>query len=210
MTTSSSSERRVARISDEAVRAKTGKTWPEWIAVLDKAGAASMDHPAIAKYLHRELGVPDWWSQMVTVGYEQARGRRQVHETPRGFQITRTKTINVSAARAFAAWTDAAVRRRWLPDPGLTVRKATRNKSLRLTWTEDNSNLSVGLLPKGSAKTQVAVDHSGLENARQAERMKEFWSAALSRLKTQLEAGAPASRKGIAGAAREHSKPARP
>ncbi len=206
MTTSSSSERRVAGISDEAVRAKTGKTWPEWIAALDKAGAASMDHPAIAKYLYRELGVPDWWSQMVTVGYEQARGRRQVHQTARGFQITRTKTINVSAARAFAAWSDAAVRRRWLPDPALTVRKATRNKSLRISWTEDKSNLSVGLISKGSAKTQVAVDHSGLKNARQAEQMKQFWSAALSRLKTQLEGGRPTSRRATAGA-RVSSKP---
>ncbi len=194
MTTSNSSERRVAGISDQAVLAKTGKTWSEWIAALDKAGAASMDHPAIAKYLSSELQVPDWWSQMVTVGYEQARGRRQVHETARGFQITRSKTINVSAARAFKAWSDATVRRRWLPDPGLTVRKATRNKSLRITWTDDNSNLSVDLYPKGDAKIQVAVEHSGLKDARQAERMKQFWSAALSKLKTQLEDRRPATR----------------
>jgi hypothetical protein len=99
----------VAGISDEAVRAKTGKSWSEWFAVLDSAGAADMNHPAIAKYLYHELGVSDWWSQMVTVGYEQARGRRRVHETARGFQISRSKTIEVSAARAFRAWSESNV-----------------------------------------------------------------------------------------------------
>ena len=35
---------KTAGISDEAVAAKTGKTWAEWIAVLDSAGAGKMDH----------------------------------------------------------------------------------------------------------------------------------------------------------------------
>ena len=39
------------RMSDAAVQAKTGKTWPEWFAVLDKAGAAKMTHKEIAAHL---------------------------------------------------------------------------------------------------------------------------------------------------------------
>ena len=30
------------RMSDEAVKAKTGKSWKEWFALLDKAGAKKM------------------------------------------------------------------------------------------------------------------------------------------------------------------------
>ena len=66
-----------AGISSEAVHAKTGKTWPEWFAVLDKAGASGWPHKDIATHLHDKCGCPDWWSQMVTVGYEQARGRKR-------------------------------------------------------------------------------------------------------------------------------------
>lgn len=177
----------VAGISDEAVRAKTGKSWSEWFAVLDSAGAADMNHPAIAKYLYHELGVSDWWSQMVTVGYEQARGRRRVHETARGFQISRSKTIEVSAARAFRAWSESNVRRRWLPGRDLKVRKATPNKSIRYTWSEDGSDVTVDFTAKGPSKVQVVVQHNRLPDPKQAERMKEFWSAALVRLKAQLE-----------------------
>ena len=38
------------RMSDEAVRAKTGKTWDEWLAILDAAGARSMGN--------KEIGAP--------------------------------------------------------------------------------------------------------------------------------------------------------
>jgi len=184
--TSTTSDQRVAGISDEAVRAKTGKSWSEWFAVLDAAGAAEMDHPAIAKYLYNELGVPDWWSQMVTVGYERARGRRRVHETARGFQISRSKTIEVSAARAFKAWSEAAIRNRWLPGKELKIRKATRNKRIRGTWSPDGSDLTVDFTAKGPSKVQVVVQHNRLPDPKQAERMKVFWSAALTKLKEQL------------------------
>src|SRR5262245_42305997 len=70
------SHARKAGVSDEAVRAKTGKTWPQWFKLLDARGARRMKHAEIAEMLHDELGVPPWWSQMVTVGYERVRGKR--------------------------------------------------------------------------------------------------------------------------------------
>ena len=39
------------RMSDRAVQAKTGNTWPEWFAILDAAGAKKMDHKGIVAYL---------------------------------------------------------------------------------------------------------------------------------------------------------------
>ena len=35
--------RKEAGISDEAVRAKTGRTWGEWFAILDGAGARKLE-----------------------------------------------------------------------------------------------------------------------------------------------------------------------
>lgn len=64
------------KISDEAVSARTGKTWGEWCKILDKARAKAMEHKEIVAILSKrypKLG--GWWTQMVTVGYEQARGK---------------------------------------------------------------------------------------------------------------------------------------
>ena len=97
---------KVNGIGDEAVRAKTGKTWGEWITTLDKAGARTMEHAEIASLLHEKFGVPGWWTQMVTVGYEQSTGKRVARQKADGFAASASKTLNVSAAAAFRAFND--------------------------------------------------------------------------------------------------------
>lgn len=175
-----------ARVGDEAVRAATGKSWPEWFATLDAAGAASMSHREIAALLATPPGVGPWWQQMVTVGYEQARGLRAKHEKADGFAVSASRTIGVTVERAFAAWCDDGQRAAWLAEP-ITIRRATPHKSLRITWADGTSNVEVNLTPKGDARCQVAVEHGRLPDAEAAARMKEFWKGAVTRLKTVLE-----------------------
>ena len=121
------------RMSDEAVLAKTGKTWDEWLTVLDAAGARAMGHKEIVALVSQH-GAGPWWRQMVTVTYEQARGLRQKHQTATGYTANASRTIGVPVDRLFEAWSDAALRGRWLPDAELTIRKATPGKSLRISW----------------------------------------------------------------------------
>jgi len=80
-------------ISSAAVKKATGKTWREWLGVLDKAGAAKLPHKDIVQRLQRAHRLADWWGQMVAVGYEQARGLRVKHQKPDGFEISVAKTI---------------------------------------------------------------------------------------------------------------------
>jgi hypothetical protein len=58
----------LAGMSDESIRARTGKTWAQWVRVLDAIDATKMSHTAIATYLHEKHKVGDWWAQGVTVG----------------------------------------------------------------------------------------------------------------------------------------------
>ncbi len=64
-----------AGMSDDAVKAATGRDWAHWRRHLDAAGAAELAHIDIARLLYND-GVPGWWSQMVTVGYERKIGKR--------------------------------------------------------------------------------------------------------------------------------------
>lgn len=179
-------EKSTERMSDQAVQAKTGKTWEEWFAILDAAGGREMDHKAIVAYLHDKHGVGPWWQQMVTVTYERERGKRVKHETPAGFQVSRSRTFNVPVSRLFAAWNDETLRRRWLPETDFTLRKATPDKSLRLAWN-DGTKVEVNLYPKGESKSQVAVEHSKLADAEDAAHRKAWWGEALDRLRETLE-----------------------
>ena len=171
---------------DEAVRAKTGKTWAEWFALLDAADAAGMSHREIATYLVQEQGLPGWWAQSVTVAYERARGRRDVHQTCGGYRASSSKTIDVPLERLYEAWADESLRRRWLADPELTVRKATPSRSLRIT-RPDRTSLEVLFYPKGEGKSQVSLQHSKLADAAAVARSKAYWKDQLERLKALLQ-----------------------
>ncbi|HYC72964.1 MAG TPA: DUF4287 domain-containing protein [Opitutaceae bacterium] len=175
-----------AGVSSAAVREATGKTWAQWLAVLDKAGAVKRSHRENADWLQARHQLPAWWAQMVTVGYEQARGLRTKHQKPDGFEVSVSKTIVAPVAAAFEAWKDPAVREKWLPHTPLSVRKATPHKSIRITWG-DGTNLSVNFWPKGPLKCQVVPQHGKLPDAAAAERMKAYWSERLEALQKFLE-----------------------
>jgi uncharacterized protein YndB with AHSA1/START domain len=179
-------QRRLAGIGDDAVKAKTGKTWQEWVTALDKAGARDMRHSDLAAMVQTRFGVADWWSQMVTVGYEQAIGKRQPRQKADGFAASASRTVDQPAAALFRAFHNARSRARWL-DHDLTIRKATAPKSLRITWGDGKTHVDVNIYPKGAAKSQVSLQHTRLASSREAERMKKYWGEALDRLKEELE-----------------------
>ena len=121
--------REAKRSSDEAVKAKTGKVWAEWFRILDKAGAKKLPHKEIVAYLHDKQKVPAWWCQMVAVGYEHERGIRQKFQKCDGeFSASGSRTLTVSLAKAYAAWTDEKLRQRWLPGAKIEITTATPGK----------------------------------------------------------------------------------
>ena len=137
-------------ISDAAVQAKTGRVWTEWFTLLDAEGAAGLAHREIAVALREQHGLSGWWSQMVTVAYEQARGRREPHQTSRGYQVGVSKTVpvNVDVPCLLPGRTQPS-RQPWLGDEAITIRRATRPKSMRITWSDGQTNLDVSFWDKG-------------------------------------------------------------
>jgi uncharacterized protein YndB with AHSA1/START domain len=173
-------------VGDEAVRRATGRGWDEWLKVLDRDGARTMSHTEIARLLHGKHKVGDWWSQMVTVGYELGRGLRAAHQRPSGYEVSRSRTVAASAARCFAAWASAASRRRWLADPGIVIRTQAKPQRLRFTWVDESSWGEARFQDKGG-RTTVTVTHGKLRSARDARRLKDYWAAQLASLGTYVE-----------------------
>lgn len=177
-----------AGIGDEAVKKATGKTWPQWFAPLDKAGCKKMTHKQIVAVVHGKFAIGPWWQQMVTVGYEQARGLREKHQRAGGYGINRSKTMAAPLTALYGAWADKKCRAAWLKDHDFTVRKATANKAMRITWVDGKTNLDVQFYKKGAAKSRVAVEHSKLPDAKTGEKMKKYWAGALDNLQALVEA----------------------
>ena len=176
-----------AGMSDEAVRAKTGRTWREWVRMLDEIGAMDMKHRDVARWVHDETGL-DWWSQMVTVGYERIRGLRAVGQRRGGtFEASKSRTFAVPAKALFDAFADESVRRRWL-DEKIVVRKATSPKSVRMTWP-DGTSVDAWITAKGAAKSSVAIQHGKLASKEAAAKSKAFWAERLDALQGVFDDG---------------------
>ncbi|HEX4944860.1 MAG TPA: hypothetical protein VFV55_10935 [Usitatibacteraceae bacterium] len=181
---------RLAGVGTDAVARATGKAWDQWLALLDKAGAVAMPHKAIASMLANKFGVPSWWSQMVAVGYEQARGLRKVHEHSDGYAANSSRTIRAPLERLYGAWADPKLRALWLGPAPITVKRSTDGKSMRITWTAGNSSVDVNFSAAGDGRSRVHVEHGMLADEKARDEQKSFWGDALDRLKAMLEKAA--------------------
>ena len=174
------------RISDESVIKSTGKSWNEWFSILNKAGAKKMDHKDIAEYLSKKQNVRDWWSQMVTVQYEQEIKGRRIHETTSGYQISKSKTFPYSVSKIFNAVISPTPRKVWLKDPDFNITTSTKNKSIRGKWIDGKTNIEFQFYSKDKLKTQLVVQHNKISSVKEAEKMKKYWEKNLNSLENKL------------------------
>jgi hypothetical protein len=176
----------VPAMSDEAVAAKTGKTWKQWFDWLDGKGAVKLKHSGIATLLREKQGVPGWWSQMVTVEYERARGLRERHQVSGGYSVSVTKTLAASVPQLYSATASAARRKRWFPRGAFELSSQTKDKYVRGAWRKD-ARLEFGFYSKGAGKAQIALGIRKLSDKADVEKERAAWKAALTKLERILQ-----------------------
>jgi hypothetical protein len=104
------SEAATKRISDSALRSKTKRTWNEWFSILDEVGAKELTHKDIAYYIYKNYNLSPWWSQMITVTYEQECRLRSRYQRPDGYSLSASKVLNCSTDKAYNYWADYKLR----------------------------------------------------------------------------------------------------
>lgn len=172
----------LAGMSNERVLQATGRGWADWVTLLDSVGGRTTPHAELAKHVS-SLGTPDWWSQMVVVGYERIHGLRQHGQRmDQTWEVSRSRTFNIPLETLFEAVANAKQRAKWFE--GLTITRAasTLNKSVRLKF-EDGTGVDIRFTAKDSGKTILGLGHTKLPSKDVADRMKAFWSERLDRLK---------------------------
>src|SRR3954468_14178248 len=177
---------RIAGKSDAIIKERTGCNWERWVKALDRAKAQTWPHREIAKYVTEKYKIPGWWAHTGSLGYERIKGLRAVGQRRDGsFEANKSKTFSVPLVRLYRAFHDARTRAQWLPGVDLTVRTATRGKSMRITWP-DRTSVAVGFSGRGEGKSQVAVQHERLADRAAQVRMKQYWAERLDALRQVL------------------------
>ncbi|MCE5232336.1 MAG: hypothetical protein ABFC67_13135 [Mizugakiibacter sp.] len=176
---------------DAAVRAATGHGWGEWLHLLEQAAFADRRpaHGEVRAAVLRQVPSLDgWWAQMVSVGYERARGLRAMHQTCSGeFQASASRTFAAPSFAAFAAWADETLRRGWLDAPGLEFTRLNPGRNIRARLP-DGALIDIRFVDKGPARCQVVVDTNRLADAEAVVATKTFWRMQFARLAAFLGA----------------------
>lgn len=182
---------RLLGCSDAAITKATGKPWAHWLRVLDRFDVKRHGHAEAANHLHQKHHAPDWWSQMIVVGYERVRGLRLPRQKTDGFSASASVTISGRSAGVLTWFSDARRAAKWLPE-GVVVHK-TGPKAARMTWRDGTKVLSVSIAERrtsgGETRTSVQVQHDRISSERECARMKRLWSAALDRLRAAVNHG---------------------
>jgi hypothetical protein len=168
-----------------AVIAKTGKSWEQWFRILDKAGAARLDHKNIVKLLGARHDIGPWWRQMVAVEYERARGLRIRNQNAGGFSVSISRTIRAALPDLYAATSELRRRRKWFPKGTLKLSSRTENKYFRGAWNGD-ARLEINFYERPDGKAQIVVQVNRLANEQDVERERAAWRRALTKLNTVL------------------------
>lgn len=169
-------------MSPEAIRKGTGHTWEEWIRLLDAAGAESMNHTELAKYVLENHEISAWWAQGVAIGYEHDKGLRPRGMTSDGFAANASKTLPIPLDRLWRLWGDDDLRAQWLDPDLLTVTTATENRTFNAKWNADGSRVSVNFGAVGDDRSKFGLQHSRLATSEEIAERKAFWKTAIARL----------------------------
>jgi hypothetical protein len=169
-------------MSDEAIRRRTGKGWKQWLRLLDAWGAARHAHRDIARHVHETYGVDGWSSQAVTVGYERARGLRDVHQNADGYSAHVSKTYPVDVLTLSRTFTEPRRRNRWLEPGTLRVRTSRPGRSARFDVGDGSVRMAAWFTGKGPAKSSVQLQVDRLRGPDDVEREKALWKDRLATL----------------------------
>lgn len=199
---------KIGIISNQSVLKNTGKSWVQWVQILNKNGSLSLTHQEIVKILKVKYKQSLWWQQQIAISYEVYVGKRLPGQNSKGkYSATPVKTFPISAESIWQFLMSPRGQKFWLNDHTHyrldkgsffeatggyygEVRTILKNKRMRLRWieaeTEERSYLQVYIFAKGKSKSMLVFQHDEIATAREKEKFKDHWKKVLGKLYDEL------------------------
>ncbi|ACZ21427.1 hypothetical protein Sked_14910 [Sanguibacter keddieii DSM 10542] len=167
-------------MSDEKIRAGTGRGWDEWVTLAAAGPGRDASHAQIATWAIDDHGLTGWWGHGVAVGVRRLTGQRVPGQMADGtFAVSRTKTLPITEPELREIVLDAASWALLLPGLEVTLRSKPTSKSLRFAIVDDGEpegSILVTLAAAGADRCRATVSHEKLASTAAGERWKTFWA----------------------------------
>lgn len=192
---------RVAHVSNTSVLKHTGKSWNQWIEILDRLGARALVHKEIAAVLKKKYKLTLWWQHEVATGFEVHIGRKLPGRNAKGlFSMTVTKSLLHDQKRVWTYLKSAAGIDVWLKpmsklilapknsfevEGGIfgEVRTLKAPSRVRLSWQEVDwqkpTYLQILIVPRPKQKCLLIFQHEGITTAAIKAALRNHWRTAV-------------------------------
>ena len=176
--------------STAAVAAATGRSWEDWVELLDREGARELKHTAIARltlqHMPESMEQREWWAQHAAVAYEQHTGLRVPGQSCDGdFQLSTSKTVAGDKDAALQAWVALVGNREEFGGVEIEAEPSTSSTEEWRYWRvplADGTRVALNFSDKAGGKCSVGVVHSKLDSAEAIEYWRPVWKELLGQL----------------------------
>lgn len=167
----------------------TGISWDDWLSYFDEIGAKDLSHKEIAERVHEKLVHLEnggWWSQGVTVAYEQHIGRREPGQRSDGsYETSASKTVDGTMDDVLEKWIQLTTDKPGFngvaleKEPTWSATEKWRNWRCALV---DGTRVAVSIYQKTPEKASLGLGHLKLKSNDEAETWKVYWKEFLKEL----------------------------
>ena len=167
-----------------SIEQSTGTALDDWIALLDRAGARSMSHRQIWKWLADMGQVADGMlREQITIAYEQHIGRRELGQSCTGdFPAAANRALSTTLDEALEAWLRYVDGRTGFNGLALQGRpNVSRSEKFRY-WRaklEDDTQLNVTIYRQGDGRVSLTLQHRPHPDRGRADAWRAYWRAFL-------------------------------
>ena len=170
------------------VERATNRTWDQWLQFMAAIGAEDLDHRQIALRVYEELDGTiqqlGWWTQAVTVAYEQYIGRRIPGQRSDGtFQMSVSRSTALGMHELMESWAAFAVQDETVQAVVVgDVRISGTDR--RTTWrtkAADGSSVVVTSEPKRNGTASIVATQIGLPTSESSDEARERWTSVIER-----------------------------
>jgi hypothetical protein len=177
----------IARI--KPVKRATNRTWDQWLQFMDAIDAKNLDHKQIALKVYEELdGTIEplgWWTQAVTVAYEQYIGRRIPGQRPDGtFQTSISRSTTLGMEELMEAWQQFAAEDETVQGIVVAGNLRVSGTDRRVTWrtkAQDGSSVIVTSEPKKNGAASIVATQIGLATLDANDEARQRWTSIVDR-----------------------------
>lgn len=166
----------------QSIEQATDISWDEWKNWLDMMNAFELSHQEIAglvfSKIEKTVDSPAWWSQGITVAYEQAIARRLPGQRSDGtFEMNLSRGIGEDRKKLFIRCKHILNKYKSLNDFQITNPRYSET-TIRSNWRcdfSDGSKMIWSVDQKTLEKSQIVIRQTNLVDNESSAQWKEFW-----------------------------------